>query len=203
MAITAITYPLSLPSTPAPVSSRMRLDYFVSVDQSEFTGAQESQDWGGRLWYLDFTLPPMTRAQADDWIAVVHKLRGRKGYFLAGDWDRRTARGTWGTPLVKGGSQVGNTLDIDGVGAGTTRKAGDFFALGNRLYQLVVDDTADGSGNATIQFEPDLRSSPADNAPLTVSSPKGLFRLLANSTPWDTDPNGIHAMSFSAMEYLT
>lgn len=202
MSIVAISYPLSLPSTPAPVRTKFELRRMVGVASSPFSGHSQAVDWGGALWMAEIVLPPMLRATADEWIAVFQKLRGRYGYFSMGDWDRRTARGTWGTPLVKGASQAGNTLDIDGVGAGTTRRAGDMFQLENRLYQLVADDTADGSGNATIQFEPSLRASPADNAALTVASPKGYFRLLSSSVPWDADAAAVHGISFSAVEKL-
>lgn len=201
MAVVAITYPLALPSG-APVRTRFELMYMTGLSQSPFSGAQQAHDWGGRLWMAEFALPPMLRATADEWLAFFHKLRGRYGYFRAGDFDRRTARGTWGTPLVKGASQSGNTLDIDGVGNATVRYAGDMFQLEDRLYQLVANDTADGSGNATITFEPSLRSSPADNAALTVSSPTGLFRLTSNSVPWDSDAVGVHGISFSAIEKL-
>lgn len=202
MAVVAITYPLALPSSPAPVRTRFELRRMVAAASSPFSGHSQAVDWGGAVWMADVSLPAMLRATADEWIAFFHKLRGRYGYFQLGDWDRRTARGTWGTPLVKGGSQVGNTLDIDGVGNGSVRRAGDMFQLENRLYQLVADDTADGSGNATITFEPALRSSPADNAPLTVSSPKGYFRLLSNSVPWESDANAVHGFSFAAVEKL-
>lgn len=201
MAVVAIPYPLALPSG-APVRTRFELMYMTAIAQSPFSGAQQVQDWGGRLWMAEFSLPPMLRATADEWIAFFHKCRGRYGYFRAGDFDRRTARGTWGTPLVKGGSQSGNTLDIDGVGNATVRRAGDMFQLEDRLYQLVADDTSDGSGNATITFEPSLRSSPANDAALTVSSPKGLFRLTTNSVPWDSDAIGVHGITFSAIEKL-
>lgn len=203
MAVAAITYPLDLPSTPAPVSTKFELRAMVGAASSPFSGVAQVQDWGGRVWMATVVLPVMLRATADAWIAWAMKLRGQYGYFRMGDWDRRTPRGSWGTPLVNGGSQVGNTLVVDGMGAAGTGKAGDHFQLENNLYALVEDVTADGSGNATLTFEPSLRASPADNAALTVSSPKGLFRLIANSVPWDADAMAVHQMSFQAVERLS
>lgn len=202
MSVVAISYPLTLPSAPVPTRTKFELTYAVGFAQSPFSKVGQAHDWGGRLWMAEIVLPPMLRATADEWVAFFHKMRGRYGYARIGDWDRRTARGTWGTPLVKGGSQVGNTLDIDGVGNGTSRAVGDMFQLEDRLYQIVAADTADSSGNATITFEPDLRSSPADNAALTVASPKGLFRLASNSVPWDSDANAVHGFAFSVIEKL-
>lgn len=202
MAVLAITNPVAFPASPSPVRTRFELTFMVGLATSPFSGAQQAHDWGGRLWMAQVSLPPMLRAAADAWCAWAGKLRGRANWFQLGDWDRRTPRGSWGAPLVNGGSQVGNTLIVDGMGAAGTGKAGDHFQLDSRLYLLVEDVTADGSGNATIQFEPSLRSSPADDAALTVTSPKGLFRLAENSLPWDADALGVHGISFSAIEKL-
>lgn len=202
MVVVATPYPLTFPTTVAPVSTRLELVNLVGFARSPFSAAGQAQHWGGYMWRMSVVMPPMLRAAADEYIAFFHKLRGRYGYFRMPDFDRRVARGTWGTPLVKGGSQVGNTLDIDGVGNATVRYAGDMFQLEDRLYQLVAPDTADGSGNATITFEPPLRSSPADNAAITFTSAKGLWRLDQNSVPWDADAVGVHGLSFTAIEKL-
>ena len=51
---------------------------------------------------------------------------------------------------------------------------GDLFSLGNYLHMLTADVTADGSGNATLVFEPTLRTSPSNNAALDISTPRPL-----------------------------
>lgn len=202
MAIVAISYPLTLPSTPAPVRTRFELRRMVGLAASPFSGHSQAVDWGGAVWMAEVSLPAMLRAAADEWIAFFHKMRGRYGYCRVGDWDRRAARGTWGTPLVKGGSQVGNTLEIDGVGNATTRYAGEMFQVGDYMHQLVADNTSDGSGNATLVFEPSLRASPSDNAAITFTNPKTLMRIASNSVPWDSDANAVHGFAFSLIEKL-
>lgn len=202
MAVLAITNPVTFPTSPVAKHTRFELVRMSGIATSPFSGAQQAHDWGGSLWMAQVSLPAMLRATADAWCAWAAKLRGRTNWFQMGDWDRRTPRGTWGTPLVNGGSQVGNTLIIDGMGAAGTGKAGDHFQIGTYLHMLVEDVTADGSGNATIQFEPALRASPANDAALTVSSAKGLFRLTENSLPWDSDEMAVHGISFSAVEKL-
>ncbi len=202
MAVVATSYPLTFPTTLAPVSTRLELVSMVGFSRSPFSAAGQAQHWGGFMWRMSVSMPAMLRATADEYIAFFHKLRGRYGSFRMPDFDRRTARGTWGTPLVKGGSQVGNTLDIDGVGNTTTRYAGETFQIGDYLYQLVANNTSDSSGNATLTFEPPLRSSPADNAAITFTNAKGLWRLDQNSVVWDSDANGVHTLSFTAIEKL-
>jgi hypothetical protein len=200
-----IIYPLTMPSSPTPKSAvPAYIDYLVGFDMSKFSGAGQSQDWGGRIWRMQLTLPPMKdRAVIDPWLAFLRKLRGRSGYFLAiGDWARLAPRGTATAAMVNGASQTGNGLIVDGMGAGKTLLEGDLFQLENRLYSLAADATSDGSGNATLQIEPSLRTAPADNAVLTLTNPKGLWRLDQNSVPANVDEALFHGISFSAFEKL-
>src|SRR5690606_29710551 len=111
-------------------------------------------------------------------------------------------QGTWaGAPVVNGGDQTGLELEIDGLDEGATIKAGDYFQIGSgstaRLYKVLVDVTADSSGEVTLDIWPRLRESPADNAPLVTSTPKGLFRLASNETSWDADLASIFGLAFS------
>jgi hypothetical protein len=202
MAVLAITNPVALPASPVPVRTRFELVRLAGLAVSPFTGVGQAQDWAGAVWRAQVQLPPMLRATADAWCAWAALLRGRVNWTQFGDWDRRTPRGTWAAPLVNGAGQTGNTLVVDGMGAGGTAKAGDHFQLGNGLHVIVADATADGGGNATIQFEPALRTTPADNDPLTVTNAKGLFRLDSSSVPWDSDALAVHGISFSATEKL-
>lgn len=204
MSVIAITYPLDLPASPAPVETDIQLQYAIAEARSPFTFAGQVQDWGGRVWTARVTLPPMLRAAADEWLVWCSKLRGRYGYFRMGDWDRRTPRGAGGgTPLVNGAAQTGNGLATDGwPNATTVLRAGDHVQIENRLYRVVADATSNGAGQATLQIEPDLRAAPADNAALTISSPKGLWRLTENALSNPTDPAGMVSFAFTAMEKL-
>ena len=203
MSTIAISYPLALPTSPVPVSTDINLDYAVGIATAPHSFAAQTQDWQGRMWRARVTLPAMLRATADSWLVFFSLLRGQKGSFLMGDWDRRTARGTIaGTVLVKGASQTGNGVAVDGATPSTTLLKGDHIQIENRLYRVCADLTFDGSGEGTIQVEPDLRSAPADNAVVTYSSPKGLWRLAQNFVASPSDFNGVHTLAFDAIEYL-
>ena len=123
----------------------------------------------------------MKREDAEQLIAFMLKLNGTYGTFTLGDPLNTSPRGVGtGTPLVNGGSQTGNSLVTDGWTSGQTGilKAGDWIQLGSgstsRLYKILSDANSNGSGQATFDIWPNLRSSPADNAAITVSSPKKL-----------------------------
>lgn len=181
------------------------------VGQSVSPFSAESQVYAHQAewWEVDVTLPPMKRIDAEPWVAFLLALNGKEGTFLLGDPVNTAPRGVGtGTPLVKGASQTGKTLLTDGWTAGQTgiMKAGDWFQFGSgsssRLHKVVQDANSDGSGNATLEIWPRLRESPADNAPIVVSSPKGVFRLSSNVREWALERAGFYAVSFTAREVL-
>jgi len=200
-----ISYPITLPATPAPSSIRIYPRSVVAVAASPFTGAQQVYQHQGQIWQADITLPPMYRESAAPWIASLLQLNGRYGTFKLGDSACRNPRGTaTGTPLVKGASQTGQSLITDGWTAGVTGilKQGDYIQVNSRLYMVMVDANSDGSGNATLDIWPRLRLPTVDNEVITIRNCTGLFRLASNEMPWDYRIGNIINVSFSAVEAI-
>lgn len=200
-----ISYPINLPSSPAPAAIRIFPRSVVAVSVSPFTAQQQAFQHQGQVWQAEITLPNMTRAQAEPWIAAFLQLNGRYGTFRLGDSAGRAPRGiATGTPLVKGASQTGQTLITDGWTPSQTGilKAGDYIQIGDRLYKVLSDTNSDGSGNATFDIWPRLRESPADNAAIITNNCTGLFRLTSNEMPWDIGLGLRYSVSFSAVEAI-
>jgi hypothetical protein len=180
---------------------------------SPFTFSRQVYDYGGRRWEADITLPPMKRADAEQWVAWLVSLKGQYGTFLLGDPASTTPRGLAatfpGTPLVNGASQTGDTLVIDGASNSKTGwlLAGDYIQLGSgtssRLYKVLEDVNTDASGNATLTIWPELRSSPSDNAAVTVSNAVGAFHLASNEVNWSVNEASIYGITFGAVEALS
>ena len=210
----AVTYPLTLPSSPVPRRTVFRVRRVVAVARSPFTLQQKVQRHQGEAWEVEAEYPPMTRAQAAAWQAILLKLRGRHGTFLMGDVDAKAPRGVaTGTPLVDssgGGNLKGdNELITDGWTPSVTgiMKAADYIQLGTgsstELY-MVVDDanSGAGAGPATLNIEPALRTAPADNASITVNDTVGVFRLAGNTAEWDADAAPLYGIAFSSEEAI-
>ncbi len=204
-----ISFPLSLPTTSGIMRVRLVANDVVGVSQSPFTAVQQVYRYTGQFWEADITLPPMKRADAEYWISFLLKLNGPFGTFLMGDPNGATPRGiATGTPLVNGAGQTGNELVTDGWTTSQTGilKAGDYIQLGtgatSRLYKVLDDVNSDGSGNATLTVWPDLRSAPADNAAITVSNTKSVFRLTSAQASWDINEATIYGLTFGAREAL-
>lgn len=208
----AITYPLSTPTNKTIAAIRLTAKNVVGVSTSPFNFKQQTYQFQGQRWEADITLPQMNRENAEEWVAFLMKLYGQKGTFLLGDPLGGTARGSAssaaGTPVVNGASQTGGTLAIDGLPASATGylKAGDYIQLGSaataQLYKVLNDADSNGSGEATLDIWPNLRSSPADGATVVVADAKGVFRLASNESNWNINNLAFYGITFGAVESL-
>lgn len=203
-----VSFPISLPSSPTARRITIRPRSAVAGDSSGFTLQSQTYAWRGQRLEAEVQLPPMTRADAAAWVAALVSLNGQEGSFLLGDTSATTPRGVaTGTPLVKGAGQTGTDLITDGWTTGVTGilKAGDWIQLGSgstaRLHLVLADADSDGLGDATLVLWPALRSSPADNAALTITAAKGLFQL-AGPIEWSVDEMRLYGLSFPAVEDL-
>jgi hypothetical protein len=149
----------------------------------------------------------MKRNYAAAWQAFFSAMLGQKNTFSSYDPEAKLPRGaSGGTPLVNGASQTGTTLVTDGWPNSTlVLKAGDYFVVNSELKIVTSDATSNGSGQLTISFSPDIRTSPSDNAPLTVSN-WTIPMILASDTEtmWETNEHGVYLpKSFVAFEALS
>jgi hypothetical protein len=176
---------LDWPSTlRGPSQATLGLRGRTQLHTSPFDGSVQTLALPGAKWVGTMSWGPMAPADWRNLQQFLTLLSGQAGRFkLFHPMAGRRATATPGTPLVKGGSQTGNTLAIDGCTASATiLLKGDFFAWTNadsrpQLHQVAGDITANGSGEATLAFAPPLRTSPADNAPIDVLTPSAVFML--------------------------
>lgn len=203
-----ISYPLNFPAVGVR-SVNIRAKSVVGLSASPFTGQQQVYKHAGQWWEMEVSLPPMKRADAEQVASFLVKLNGRFGTFLFGDPLNTAPRGVGtGTPLVNGGGQTGTDLVTDGWTPDTTGilKAGDWIQLGSgsttTLHKVLDDVNSDASGNATLVIFPDLRSSPLDNATITVSAAKGRWRLASNEVDYSIDEASTYGITFACVEAL-
>jgi hypothetical protein len=95
--------------------------------------------------------------------------------------------------LVSGAGQTGSSLWIDALPASTNGLllAGDIVAVYTTRWEmkrLVFNLNANSSGQGQLIFEPALRTTPSDNAPIAIYMPTGKFMLATDTTGWDTTP---------------
>lgn len=204
----AISFPVTFPDLGIR-SMTIRAKSTVGVSASPFTGQQQVFQHQGQWWEAEVSMPPMAREDAEVLISFLLKMNGRYGTFLLGDPLASEPMGVAsGTPVVNGADQTGNELVTDGWSTSVTNilKAGDWIQLGSgsasRLHKVIESVNSDSGGNATLTIWPNLRSSPSDNATITVISPKGQWRLSSNEMPYSVDEASIFGITFACVEAL-
>jgi hypothetical protein len=206
-----VSYPLAFPSVSVR-AARFQLTRSVGKTVSPFTFAEQVILNQGERWEGEVSFVPVRQEDAGLIKSFLANLRGSYGTFLYGDPDY-LAQGPLGdasgSPLVDGASQTGQTLDVKSAPINTTGwlKAGDYFQLGTgasaRLYMLTADADTDGSGNVTLEFWPNLRTSPSDSQAIIVTGAKGAFRASGNAAAWDISESNIYGFRFPFEEAIT
>jgi len=197
--MTTLTWPTLTRSAPRV------LDFSLLPNTQSFSSplsnAVQTVEMPGARWQMSFVMENLTEVDAAAMQAFLVKLRGRAGRFYLYNFARSTPRGSIsGTPLVKGASQTGGTLVIDGCTVGSTLLAGDFIGVNGELKMVVADATADGAGEMTLTIEPPLRSSPADNAAITTDRPTATFMLSGDELKWNTQPGKFSSFPIDCIE---
>ena len=205
----AITYPRTLPTHTGIKSITLRAVNVTSVSESVFTLRQQIFKHTGERWEAEITLPPMTRDNAEPWLAWLLSMRGREGTFRLGDPRAATPRGSvGGTPRVNGAGQVGDHLSIDGCTASQTGwlKAGDYIQLSSgssaSLHKVLDDVTSDSSGNARLDIWPAITHAPGNNTTIVTSNARGVFRLSSSSQDWSNDDLAHYGIVFPAIQVI-
>ncbi len=180
---------LAMPASPGFVACRFGLETNTQRFESPLTKTTQRLVLSGARWVATYTLPRMNRQQFANWQAFLLQLEGSANTFYGFDPDARVPRGnvTGSAPLVKGAGQTGSSLLIDGLAASTNNilLPGDYFSVSGQLVMVTAPLNSDGSGEGTVYFKAALRSSPADNAPLTVTNPTCEMTLIDDQqTMW-------------------
>ncbi len=205
----AISYPLALPTHTGIAQIELRATNAVAYSRSPFTFAGQAHAYAGKAWQAEVTLPSMKREDAERWVAWLISLKGQLGTFYLGDPAAITPLGSardTDTILVDGAVSSGDTIAIDSAPASQTDylKAGDYMQIGTgvnrQLFKVLNDVDTDGTGSATVDVWPNVRTSIADDAAVTVQSAQGIFRLASNEQSFSINEASIYGITFGAIE---
>lgn len=203
---------LTMPSSPNFSAAIFRLMTNTQVFSSPLSKVAQTLELPGALWAVTYTLPLMQWDTAAPWQGFLTELMGPSGTFHGFDPSRTSPRGIYSsgsdTPLVNAASQTGKSITTDGWrnnGTGLLL-AGDYFEViadsKKELHMITSQVDSNGSGVATLNFVPPLRSSPLNNAVITLTDPLVEMRLIDdNQATWnETGKDFIQSLSFSAVE---
>lgn len=178
---------VALPTTPSPAAISWELIDFGGTMQGPLGGSAQRINRLGSRWRYEVVMPPMVMADARKWAAALSRgLREGVSYEVL---QPTTPAGVPGSVLINGGSQAGDSIVVDGGRAGYSVYAGQWLSIltgGRRyLYQAAAYVKLAG-GAGTIEIEPPLRATPADNDPITFAAPM-IEGLLSGPPGWSID----------------
>lgn len=197
----------ALPTSPAVASVKIN-SYQETIVTQTISGKRQARVIGGQYFKISAQYPNMTREQFAPIMAFMMKQRGSYDTFTFTPPVVSKPQGVNpGTPLVNGASQTGRSIITDGWGTGavlTVLKAGDFFKFTNhtKVYQVTDDVTCDTSGNATINFEPELQTSPSNNEALVTDDVPFTVFNETNVITMATGVNNVFSFQLNLCEAL-
>lgn len=191
----------SLPASPAPRQVAPRIITLRNELRSAIGGNIQRVQRKGDHYAADFSMPPMSYADATAWI----DLRTVADTVVMTLPQPGLAIGSPGAaPLVKGGGQIGSVLTIDGLTPGYTVRKGQYLSVFTNgrhwLYAASAAATANGAGEASIQLEVMLRYPPADNDPVNLAAPKIEGFASFSESLWTVDVARLVGLEFSIEE---
>ena len=191
--------PLSFPPI-VPSSSSWTMVSNQRQFVSPLTGAIQTAQRTGNRWRATLEFANLTGADRAVMQAFLSELQATANNFYLEDHSyTRRANGS-GSPRVRGASQTGNQLVTDGWTSGIySFLKGVLFEVNGELKMATADCVISG-GISTVSFVPELRAAPSDNAVITISNPKGVFRLTAPESSWSNQPGVFSTFSLEAIE---
>ena len=147
--------------------------------RSPITGAIESIEFPAERWQLSVTYPPRTVAEAGLAESFFSRVVGGVERIRIYNFRRPVPVGTMrGSPTLAASIARGDlSLQINTTG---TLEAGDFFKIGNQLFQALFDASPVG-GVVTVQLVQRVRAATASGAAVVWDRPTALFVLPATS----------------------
>lgn len=176
------------------------------VSRSAWSGSRQVELLPHARWGFSPELAPreFTAANAKAWRAFFTSLNGQANQFKL--YPEPVAQTSNNNGLVAGASQIGYSLNIDGLTnpAGTGLTVGDWatITLPNKGDQLVMLTAISegGDGTATITFWPAMREAPADNALVNLQNPYAVVSLTEDVFDFERDLSLFHYFAFDVEE---
>jgi hypothetical protein len=166
-------------------------------------GSEVYTTFARAAWVLSFPLVIQTEQQARAWSAALARLSSYANHFKASPPGYTTTIYSGTVPQINGSGQLGVSLNLKNCTPSTAVfRAGEYFEVNGELKIVTADATADGSGLATVNFEPALRAAPTDSASIVITNPKAKFRLTDSSAAWNIQPGRFYSITIDAVEQI-
>jgi hypothetical protein len=148
------------------------------VSTSPFNQSTQAQVMGAPYYVVKISIGSRRRTEVPAFEALIAQFARTSDRIRLWDWRWEAARGlATGAPLVNGGGQTGSAIATDGWTASTAGLLlpGDYVGLSGQLRRVVQQVDSNGAGQAVLNLDAPVRTSPADNAAVVLARPTSLF----------------------------
>lgn len=147
-------------------------------------------------------------AQAAQWRALIHSMRGQVGRIAIHDLlnpvPRGTARGAWTAVAALPGAST-MSVRLGTPQAGKTVLMGDWIGINQesnqrQLLHVQADAVADAAGLITLTFEPVLRTAVVTGSAVVWDRPTCRMRMTKSDTNWSSESRSQGGFSLDLVE---
>lgn len=159
--------------------------YFDKVDKlqllrsgmtlrSRYTGKRQHINFPFSLWIFEGKLIPMEGLDAGEWRSFLTSLEGQKNTFrLPVPGSAKPLSGFTGNAVIgTGGVAVrAKSMLVSATANTLILRKGDYFNVGDELKMSDVNVTTNGSGVASVSFQPAMRAARAAGFAVQIQNP--------------------------------
>lgn len=190
---------LILPTYPGPSSMTPRPIFARSETRPSYGGPVGRNLRPGTRWAWDIAMPPMSYVDSLAWDDLLSEDETVVMEIL----QPGLVIGNPGSPLVNGGSQLGRTLNIDGLSSGYTIRKGQWLSVivdGQRYAYKAAAQVSASSGAAAVPLRTLIRVPPANNAVVEIAAPKAEGWATVDPDSLTVGVDGLVSLSFTLEE---
>ena len=187
-----------------PDAAQIGVGFNVQSFRSDLSGSQNHKELPGSIWAGTLTWSNRQGLEARTLKAQLTSLRWPIDDFMVLPSEHEGLGTALGAGLVSGAGQTGSSIITDGwdINQPILLEIGDYIEINGELKLVTARAASDGAGNATIQFQPPIRKSPADNSAVITTEPRMTMRLTSPINMASLSAPVIYAMSIEAEEVI-
>lgn len=179
---------LDWPADLRPTGMTWGIEYNNRSFTSTLSNAQQVVSYPGAYWQCQLTFGVLTRQQERVLTSTLGALQGMAGTIKVPAFTRR-GRPNIGSPLVSAAGAQATSMQIKGVTPGVKAFSfGDYITVGDQLFEIIQDATADSSGNVTVQLNKRIRVTIPANVAVEYRNPYAVMRRAESSNQIVSQP---------------
>lgn len=154
---------------------------------STLTNSQQIVGAPGDYWFCTLQWDVLDRGQERILTSTMGKLDGMFGEIAIPAFNRTRADNI-GTPAVVLAPSGARSINVNGMTAGTSFRAGDYISLAGEMFEVTDTATAAANGTATVSINKRIRTGIAAGTVIEYKKPFAVMRLVSDENSLTVQP---------------